>query len=72
VTNFHIWVAKAIADCGGNADQYLRGIQEEWLLTFTETRMDACQGVFDEYFQFDFSGFMRDSTIVPTNFRVLH
>lgn len=40
---FSLWVAKAIADCGGNAAQYLRGVEREWVLTLGATRVVDCQ-----------------------------
>jgi hypothetical protein len=43
---FHIWVANTIADLGGNAAQYLRGVASKRALTYGATRTASCQGVF--------------------------
>lgn len=63
---FSLWVAKAIADCGGSAAQYLRGVERKWALTFAATRMVDCQveSYSNEWREQDFAGLSADSFTV--------
>lgn len=69
---FHLWVANTIAQCGGNGAAYLQDVQRKWLLTCVESRMNACQGGFEQYFTNKKQAFMRFQRIVPTNLTVYH
>ena len=69
---FHHWVANTVAKCGGNYTQCLRDLQQQCALTSMETRMAACQGVFDIYFHSEFLGSTPLSTIVTTNNTWVH
>jgi hypothetical protein len=69
---FHHWVANTVANLGGNRAACLQAMQRECALTSFETRMDACQGVFEVYFPNENLYSMRDTVIVTTNKRVLH
>jgi hypothetical protein len=71
-TAFFHWVANTVAQCGGSYSQCLRDLQRKQALTFIETRMPACQGGFDVYFDDNNQASMRESLIVPANFNVLH
>ena len=69
---FHHWVANTVAECGGNYTQCLRDLQQQCALTSMETRVDACQGVFDIYFHSEFLSSTPLSTIVTTNNTWIH
>ena len=72
MNDFHHWVSNTVAECGGNYDQCLQGLQRERALTYLETRMNACQGVFDIYFYDHFLGSTPLPTIVTTNNTWIH
>ncbi len=50
MTAFDAWVAQEVDFLMWSFDDYWRGLQREEALTYTATRVDACQGVFDIYF----------------------
>jgi hypothetical protein len=64
---FYVWVANTIANAGGNADQYLQGLDGECALTYVPGRAIACQYVCEE----NFTGVNLDMTrvflVAPTN-----
>ena len=72
MNDFYHWVANTIAELGGNPGQYLRGVEEECALTFVESGMVACQGVFGNYFQEGNLDLTRVFLIAHTNYEWLH
>lgn len=69
---FSLWVAKAIADCGGSAGQYLRGVERKWALTLGATRAADCQPPFEVFLMDRNSAMARFSAEVPTNLTSIH
>ena len=71
-TAFDWWVATEIQELGGNGAKYLRDIERERALTFTESRATACQyptALSDERFCIDS---MRRQTSVSTHKQIFH
>ena len=72
MTAFEQWVVNTIVELGGNPSEYLCGSWRKWALTSTETRMDACQGGFEDYLQPNNPALARCFVIVPTNLEHFH
>lgn len=69
---FSLWVAKAIADCGGNAAHYLRGVERKWALTLGATSVVDCQPHLAVFLMDRNSAMARFSAGVPTNLPSIH
>jgi len=64
---FQKWVDNTILKLGGIAPQYPCGLQRKLVPTYTETRMDACQGVQRIISNVYFVDFMRVGRLGTTN-----
>ena len=74
-TPFQLWVANAIAECGGNPALYIYGScgpPSKEALTSAVDSMAPCQGVFDIYFDGDYLESAPVFTVATTNKTWLH
>ena len=72
---FHVWVANAITECGGNGSEYLRDVERKFALTSAPARAVACQdsfGHFPKIFGNKFLASMPRSRLATTNKMTLH
>lgn len=58
MTAFDAWVAQEVDFLMWSFAEYQQGLQRERSLTYAQSSMDACQGVFDIYFDDKNLGFM--------------
>ena len=72
MTPFHEWVANTIQSLGGNGDEYLRGIEEQWSLTVAADRIGACQWDAQPFVGMQFADSALHATTVNANSRTLH
>ena len=72
MTPFDQWVAREVDCLMWSFDEYQQGLQRERSLTYAQSGMDACQGVFDIYFDNKNPASTPLYAVVPTNLTVFH